>query len=544
MSSATANAYLLKASATGDIQRATLALQHGADPNCVDKFGQRPILSAAQRCDHNMVQFLMKRGSDPRCLSGDRMFPMALAAVGERIDVMDAMGVHCWDTESPSALEPSALEHALLAGRDLPARHLIHHGADIEASGQFGETLLMRMAAVRNDHAVALLLEEGALWFSIDDKGLSAIDYARHMGHRFIAWAVMVQAMAEPLIDPDRPFPRAIFLRPRVSAADARAVDFEALETASEEKDPNSDAHLGGTGWDRFRHHLRILRSTVRWNLDNLKVQLQWVRPHRWARLQRTRRFIAALRAGDLHKAKAIWTDGPILPNARDWEGCPLTVLVARALSIPDSEAHTDPADSPAEATQKRTALMVDLLEALSDSGAKPFNTDARGTSVGHALLEGPHSSAFLQLMDRMLYTETLNRSNARLDRPLHLATRRRDLRVIEGLLARGCDRNPVNKDGHAPLHHCALHVDADIAGVLINAGANLLLKTRRGQTLDAIIRSVGQRAADFDALIKARKGIEKVMSIFSPGNPMAAAARTLRPKPTEPPNRPPNAPA
>lgn len=536
MSSATANAYLLKASASGNIQGADLAMQHGADPNCTDKFGQRPILSAAQRCDHAMVQFLMKRGADPRCLGADGMFPMALAAIGDRLDVMNAMGTHCWDTESPSALVPSALEHALLAGRDLPARHLIHHGADIESPGQFGETLLMRMAAVRNDRGVVLLLEEGALWFSIDDKGLSAIDYARHMGHRYIASAVLVQAMEEPLIDPEKAFPRAIFLRSRVSPMDTRIVDFDGLESISKDEDPATDVPLGGTGWDRFSHRLRTLQSTARWNLDNLKIQLRWLLSGRWARLQRTRRFISALRIGNLQKAKQIWTEGPILPNARDWEGCPLTVLVARAISVPDSSGTID---TQGDAVQIRTALMLDLLEALAESGARVFNTDARGTTVGHALLEGNQSTSLLTLMDRMLYTENMNRSNARLDRPLHLATRRRDVKVIEGLLARGCDRNPVNKDGHAPLHHCALQVDSDIAGVLINAGANLLLRTRRGQTLDAIIKSVGQRAADFDALIKARKGIDRVMSIFSPGNPMAAVARTRRLAPP-PPKQPP----
>ena len=89
-----------------------------------------------------------------------------------------------------------------------------------------------------------------------------------------------------------------------------------------------------------------------------------------------------------------------------------------------------------------------------------------------------------------------------------------------------GCDRNPVNKDGFAPLHHCALHVDHEVGAILINAGANPLLRTRRGQSISKILESMGNRTESFRALLTARQDIEKIMSIFSPDNPMAAAVR------------------
>lgn len=524
MSSQTANAFLLKSSANGNVKGAILAFQHGADPNCQDRFGQRPILVAAQQRDHEMIGLLMKRGADPRCLGTNGMFPMGLGAIVDNLDIIDALGAHCWDAESPSEMVPSALEAALLANSYTAARHLIRHGADLRARGAFGETVLMRFSALGNEAVVRLLLSEGSLWFLTDNDGCTAIDYARRTGNLNVAKMIEEHARTEPLVNPGGKLPRALTERPDLSDRD---IDNIAAAEVTRIGDEEPWAPLANPAKPSLKLRWRRAQDRAKWRSSQIQQQIYWLSPKRWAMLKRTQDVMSSLRAGNVHKAWLQYRKAPVLVNARDEHGTPLLQLAVRALNLPDSSSTLDKLRVE---RKERLALGAQLVQAIVQAGARIHACDgSTGATLAHTMLEGPYAPMYFAMIDDKVLEGTLNRSNFRLERPLHIATRRRDIVGIQGLLARGCDLNPVNKDGFAPLHHCALHVDHEVAAMLINAGANPLLRTRRGQTISKILESMGSRTESFRALLTARQDIEKIMSIFSPDNPMAAAVRAKR---------------
>lgn len=502
MKTSTANAYLFKCASSGDVAGARVAFEHGADANCVDPFGQHPLLLAARRCDHAMVALLVKRGADPRCLGDDGMYPMALAAVTGRVDVIDALGTHCWDAESPSTMTPSALENALLASCAEAASHLVRHGADVHAPGPHGETMLMRMSALGLEAAVQLLLDEGALWFSTDDLGLTALDYARRMHHERVLALLLQHAQSQPLLDMDTGRVRVDRFLPCVAS---------------------SAAQPPASPWAALKSRLHAARERALWSFGS-----------RAAAVRRTVALMRALHHGDLHRAQLLLQAGGCMCAARDGQGVPLTMLVIQALALPDTAAREE--DRHERSTQ-RLDVAMQLLQALVQGGAQPHACDPRtGNTVMHALLEGPWARSCMELVDQGLLAGLINRSNARLDRPLHLATRRRDLVAVKGLLDRGCDRNPVNRDGFTPLHHCAFHVDSATAELLVHAGANPELRTRRGQTVAAILASIGQRTGAFEALLTAWRDIGRARTIFCADNPLASAAKAWQPiRPNKP---------
>lgn len=601
MSSKTADAFLLRASGSGDLAVAEIALKSGANVNCSDQFGRRPILNASQRCDHAMVALLMKRGANPRCLGSDGMYPMALAAVMDRVDILDALGSHCWDVESPSEMVPSALENALEAGRHQAARHLVGHGAQVQTIGRHDDSLLMQACLCGNVNATRFLAEEGALWFAVDASGFNAIDYAMRMRHHALMPVLHYLARNEPLINPRRFFPQGLHARPHLTHKDLMDVEVEKQELNVQKirsmierrisafrleikNDKNGKASgdalnladtidgvdgVDGDDGDNFwlemtepltqvYPHLRAGAVSRLWSSSTLKMSaglralkngftslvddaqigisflshatanafehVRWLKPERWASLRRTARFIAALHAADLMRARTEQLNGQILPNARDHNGSPLTVLVVRALN---KTPHSSVLSVLGGTKDDPNELAFRILRSLALDGARAHSFDAvSGTGVGHAFMEGNFASVYFRLLDERFYCNTLNRSNMKMERPLHIAVRRRNADAINGLLARGCDRNPVNRDGHSPLHHCALNSDSQIAEILIASGANAKLNTRRGQGIETMLKGMTQRIETFTALLEARKGIEQVMSIFSPGNPMASVVR------------------
>lgn len=557
-----ANAFLLKASACGDLQGATVAMHYGANPDACDNYGQRPLLSAAQRGDHAMVSLLLKSGADPRVVGADGLYPMASAALLGSIDMMDALGAHCWDAEPAAYHLRSALEQALVVGHLESARHLIRHGADLEARGRSGETLLMRMAAVGQTEAVQLLLSEGACWFAVDEAGLTAVDHAHRAGNARTKAKLKEHALREPVAEVRQPYPRSALARPQALEGEL------ATYTGA----------LSMLQW-----HLRVLRGDLHHSYQQWLERRHWQSSPHNARWLRTRRLIGALEAGNLHRAWIEFREAPVIVGAHNAAGAPLAVLVVRALNLPDSSSEGDRVlvrddvvehgvlqwvmdmvvdrgmdknvssgvRKPGEAApvgggayegdvlfeqvseeQRRVAVAALLLKALLAAGANENARDAlTGDTVAHALIQTPWVRLLLRLWDENLYRNTLNQSNHRLERPLHVATRRRDLVAIQGLLARGCDRNPVNRDGHTPMHQCAYSTDAEVAAILASAGASLKLRTRRGQSIDDILLSSKQRHNGFVALLRARSGIDKAMNIFTPNNPLAAAVRQRQDK-------------
>ncbi len=84
---------------------------------------------------------------------------------------------------------------------------------------------------------------------------------------------------------------------------------------------------------------------------------------------------------------------------------------------------------------------------------------------------------------------------------------------LVQFHLRRGDDANCLDKDGVSPLMYAATRGDAQICQILLEAGADPLLKNRQGQDALALARSAGHRAVETMLLEAVSKSVGCVVS-------------------------------
>src|SRR4051794_544706 len=86
-------------------------------------------------------------------------------------------------------------------------------------------------------------------------------------------------------------------------------------------------------------------------------------------------------------------------------------------------------------------------------------------------------------------------------DSPVADAAMRKDVQAVRTLVRQGGDVNAAQGDGMTPLHWAAMHGDAELAGVLLYAGANVRATTRLGGYTPLHLAGQSGSAAVIDAL-------------------------------------------
>lgn len=166
-----------------------------------------------------------------------------------------------------------------------------------------------------------------------------------------------------------------------------------------------------------------------------------------------------------------------------------------------------------------REMALRQLWVALADAPSTALQVDWwTGRSLAHAVTAPPLNELATRLIDAGLLDQALNRSDACLDRPLHLAARAGMPDVVQALIARGADVNAVNRNGLTPLQECSHHLDAATATLLLESGANV----RLGRLLsreEQPERTAGAAAGYLSALAGARSRA-KALTVFSPNSP------------------------
>ena len=483
----TPNQALLNAVARGNLSKATESLRLGANPNVADEMGQLPVLIAMRQKDRAMLALLMKGNANLRAITQDNLYPMALAAIMGDNEAIRVMASHCADFESPIESEPSALEHAFISGRLNTAQELIRHGADVECIGSNGEPMIARMAAMGNEDAVRLLIEEGVLIHGTDLNGAGILDYALNSGKKGMARLIRAQMRLQ-------------------NSHTARIPSRTALRAASQ---------------NSLTQKLLSMLQRARLRLNRFERD----------KANATAHFIKFMEDGDLTSASDLLRTREINVHSNSRGGAPLLVLAARAC-----QQHTTTDDMQ---NASRTSMVQSLIERLVEKGANPLALDrSTGRNLLHELIEQKQEAMSIHFLAIGILTSGINRSDRQLDRPLHLVSRTHMPHLAMSLIQKGADINPVNRLGQTPLHICAMHVDISIAETLIGKGANRNLKTRNGQTVHALLRALDNDSRSFAIMLEARKSIESAMSIFTANNPMASLARSGISL-TKPPSRP-----
>jgi uncharacterized protein len=179
-----------RAAQAGKIAVAALLIDRGADVNARAIDGSTPLFYAAEADRAAMMRLLVDRGADPNIPGRKGIRPLAAAAYNGSPGSVELLIKHGAD---PNALDDdgkSAVVYAAGRASAQVAALLLEAGVDVNRRYSHGLTALMwaaghdASAGVDDVEAtLKVLLDHGAALDLKDDRGKTAADIARELGH-------------------------------------------------------------------------------------------------------------------------------------------------------------------------------------------------------------------------------------------------------------------------------------------------------------------------------------------------------------------------
>jgi ankyrin repeat protein len=154
---------IIDAATRGDLPALrALVQQKSVDVNTRGVDGATALHWAVQRDDVRMVEALIRAGADARAANRYGVQPLAIAAVNGNAETMRLLLDAGADPQAGLSEGDTALMIAARGGRVEPLKLLLSRGANINTRDARGQTALMWAAARNNGDAVRLLVEAGA----------------------------------------------------------------------------------------------------------------------------------------------------------------------------------------------------------------------------------------------------------------------------------------------------------------------------------------------------------------------------------------------
>lgn len=169
-----------------------LLVQHGADVNASNEYGESPLHIAASINNLEIVKFLIQQGAEVNKEDIDGVIPLRqtldvevaeyLIMNGSMIDTyckspleyaitMGKINIVQLLLKHGASIQPAYLHEAIKFGYLQIAELLIDHGADIDGRNEYGETPLHSAVRRYNSKFARLLLEYGADVNKVNKKG-------------------------------------------------------------------------------------------------------------------------------------------------------------------------------------------------------------------------------------------------------------------------------------------------------------------------------------------------------------------------------------
>jgi ankyrin repeat protein len=171
------------AAAVGPTESVAALLDAGADIDALQTSrGWTPLHTAANLGATEMVDFLIKHGADTSAVDNTRYTALDTAVRAGRIRAFNVLLTATQEADLPILHESfngtSALEEAIFHEQDDIATALIEAGVDVTASRN--GTYPVHLATLHGAEEIAeSLLENGADPLALDERGRSAVDWAR-----------------------------------------------------------------------------------------------------------------------------------------------------------------------------------------------------------------------------------------------------------------------------------------------------------------------------------------------------------------------------
>jgi uncharacterized protein len=154
---------LVDAVRQGDVRRARILVQKGADVAAVEPDGTTALHWAAHRGDATLVDLLLAAGANPVAANRYQVTPLSLAAENGNAAVIERLLKAGANANASLPGGETALMTAARTGRAEAVKVLLAHGADVNARETFrGQTALMWAAAQGHAAAIKALIEAGA----------------------------------------------------------------------------------------------------------------------------------------------------------------------------------------------------------------------------------------------------------------------------------------------------------------------------------------------------------------------------------------------
>jgi ankyrin repeat protein len=182
---------------------AALLLARGAAVNGRAISGATPLFFAAEGDHASTARLLIAHGADVSLTGAGGLTPLMAAAFNGNAELTDLLIGKGADPDARDASGKAAILYAASRGFTRVVARLIEAGSDVDGRYEHGLTALMWAAGYADGagledikEVVALLLARGASLDIGDDRGKTALDIARDLGHREIADYLAAQSPA------------------------------------------------------------------------------------------------------------------------------------------------------------------------------------------------------------------------------------------------------------------------------------------------------------------------------------------------------------
>ena len=183
---------------SGALQCATILLEHGADVNQADRYGNSPLMEAARQPSAEMVELLLAHGATPTATSFQGMTALMRGCVDGCTATTRALLLGRAD---PQQCSPRNGDHALAmevrGGHVGCVRLLLEFGLTADLRSGNGATALMVCCTLQQLDCARVLLAGRADVNAADDHGTSVLLHTAGNGHEDC-----VKLVSEPTLDP------------------------------------------------------------------------------------------------------------------------------------------------------------------------------------------------------------------------------------------------------------------------------------------------------------------------------------------------------
>jgi ankyrin repeat protein len=183
---------LLDAAATGESDRAVVALRAGADPEVRDEHGRTPLLLAAANDHVAVARLLVALGADPDALDDRHDTPWLVTGVTGSVPMLEALLPADPDLTIRNRFGGVSVIPASERGHVEYVRRVVRTGIDLDHVNDPGWTALLEAVvygdgSARYQEIVRILLAAGADPAIEDREGRTALEHALARGQREVA---------------------------------------------------------------------------------------------------------------------------------------------------------------------------------------------------------------------------------------------------------------------------------------------------------------------------------------------------------------------